>query len=266
MPDVFMVNFLIAGTQKGGTAALMHFLFQHPEICMAPCKEVHLFDSNNYNEALSPDEINKIYKNSFPNYKDQEIIGEATPDYMYHPIVAKRIMQYNPHMKIILLLRNPIERASSHYGMRVRKARESLPFILAILIEMARLWFGKHNYTFIRPAPRYSFSYLDRGFYSKQLMNLYKYFPKEQILIINSDMLLKDHANTIKTVYNFLGIKDMSFIPKHELLKMTQIKYKPSIFESWLLNKIFHKEIIKLENMLGWDLTSWKSPARPIDL
>jgi len=119
------VGFLVVGAQKGGTSALAEFLSVHPQICMAEfllghsrictaeSKEVHFFDLG----ALSPGRPSNYeeYHSFFPKKPGAIAYGEATPAYMYWKPAAERIYRYNPEMKLIFLLRNPVERAYSKH-------------------------------------------------------------------------------------------------------------------------------------------------------
>lgn len=125
------VNFIIAGTQKGGTTALSAFLNQHPQISFAQVKEVHFFDTDYLFKAPPPPY--HIYHRHFKN-KSGCIFGEATPIYMYWNPAIKRIKDYNPDMKLIFILRNPIERAYSHYIMEYKRDAETLSFSEAIRV------------------------------------------------------------------------------------------------------------------------------------
>src|ERR1035437_6839293 len=116
------VNFVIGGTQKGGTTALDVFLRQHPEICMAEtCKEVHFFDQKK-NFAGQPDY--KHYHAFFRPEPPHQVVGDATPIYMYGEAAPIRIKSYNPKMKWILALRNPVERAFSAWNMETKRQAE----------------------------------------------------------------------------------------------------------------------------------------------
>src|SRR5256885_16741616 len=125
-----LVNFVIGGTQKGGTSALDSFLRQHPEICMPETrKELHYFDREK-NFAKRPD--HKKYHANFRPSPGQRVIGEATPIYMYWNAAPSRIHAYNPEMKWILTLRNPVERAFSAWNMERNRGADPLPFSEAI--------------------------------------------------------------------------------------------------------------------------------------
>ncbi|MCS6959003.1 MAG: sulfotransferase domain-containing protein [Pseudanabaenaceae cyanobacterium SKYGB_i_bin29] len=243
------VNFLIVGTQKGGTTALAKFLSQHPDICLAPVKEVHFFDyDRHYHLGID------YYHSFFPNYRGQKLIGEATPIYMYLPHIAPRIAEYNPQMKLIVLLRNPIDRAYSHYQMELQRQWEILPFAVAIALEPLRLSLPQ-NLDAEKTAKRVC-SYCHRGFYTAQLRNLYRYFPREQVLVLLQEDLANDHSSTLEKVYAFLGVESPPQLPPPDRVLVGN--YQP--LSPWLrqiLKQYFRREIENLQRLLDRDLSHW---------
>ncbi|SDX63699.1 sulfotransferase domain-containing protein [Marinobacter mobilis] len=242
-----LVNFLIAGTQKGGTSALDAYLREHPQICMADKKEVHFFDNEKYFSSLKPN-YDKYHSAFTPNAL-HKVIGEATPIYMYWDDAPKRIWEYNPDMKIILSLRNPVERAYSHWNMEVSRNQENLSFMDAINQEASRA-------TEALPYQHRVYSYVDRGFYSHQLRRLWRYFPKENTLILRQEDLRLNPNETLRKVSEFLGLNDFPFV---RAKKIHEIQYKNEIskLEKKMLINIFKNEILEIERLLGWDCKDW---------
>jgi hypothetical protein len=137
------------------------------------------------------------------------ITGEATPYYMFHPLAPKRISDLVPQAKFIALLRNPVDRAYSHYQHVVRKGIETLSFEEAIEAEPERLrgerekMIADERYRGLK----YGFhSYLARGIYVDQLRVWFDLFPREQLLILNSESFFSDQATTFGTVLKFLNL------------------------------------------------------------
>ena len=130
------VDFIVAGAQKGGTTALDFYLRQHPNICMATGKEVHFFDTEKFFQGHKVDYDE--YHSRFEPNASHVLVGEATPIYMYWHYAPRRIWEYNSKMKLIILLRNPIERAYSHWNMERSRNWEHLPFWDAIQYESQR--------------------------------------------------------------------------------------------------------------------------------
>jgi hypothetical protein len=249
----FLVNFLIVGTQKGGTTALAHFLATHPQICLSPEKEVHFFD---YDRQAGYDN----YRKAFPNYTGQIAVGEATPIYMYFPWIAPRLHAYNPNLKLIMLLRSPIERAFSQYQMERARNWESLDFSWAIRLESWRLALGRLHDPLAKTERSWlrTHSYNDRGFYSRQIENLLKYFPRQNLLILRSEELKSDHDRVLQQVYEFLEVDIITPPPTSQyLVGNYQDSIKPKDF--LYLQQKFEPEIDRLEQLLDWDLSSWRS-------
>lgn len=197
------LDFMIIGVQKGGTTALSHFLDQHDQICMAEGKEVHLFDAPEFDPNWSAGEINQRYAPFFQTATDGQLLGEATPIYLYWPEVIAALHQYNPALKLVVILRDPVERAISQYTMEFVRRKESRPFWLALLLEAMRLRRDKSR------APlgaRRCHSYRTRGQYVEQLAHLRCYFPDQQILVLDNSELIGEHEQTLVRIYDFLGV------------------------------------------------------------
>lgn len=131
--ELMKIDFVISGTQKGGTSALDAYLREHPEICMADKKEVHYFDNEDFYCYEQLGYLN--YHSFFSPNESHKILGEATPIYMYWYDAPKHIWQYNSNMKLIAILRNPIERAYSHWNMERSRGADKLSFWDALISE-----------------------------------------------------------------------------------------------------------------------------------
>ncbi|TNF01684.1 MAG: sulfotransferase [Gammaproteobacteria bacterium] len=242
----FKVNFLVAGTQKGGTTALDSHLRKHQSICMAQRKEVHFFDRD---ELFNNGVDYSSYHAFFEPKNSHKLIGESTPIYMYWREAPKRICEYNPEMKILIVLRNPIERAYSHWNMERDRGKEHLTFWDAITNEEVRCHSESSKQHRI-------FSYVDRGFYAAQIKRIWQYFPRKQTLFIKHDDLKNSPNKTLKTISAFLEIESFPHIEPHEIHSRPYISSINSQEKLYLLEK-FSEDIKVLEFMLGWDCSSW---------
>lgn len=246
-PSKRTVNFIICGTQKGGTTALDAYLREHPEICMANEKEVHYFDTDRHFANGKPDYSQ--YHISFSPNELHKIIGEATPSYMYLYDVPRRIWEYNPNMKLIVVLRNPIERAYSHWNMERSRNCEDLSFWNAIINERKRC-------RTVLPLQHRTYSYVDRGFYLDQLRRLWTFFPKENILILKNEYMKKQPEKALEDVCKFLGVSPFRHV-KAKNVHSRPYESDMTQKERDYLKNIFEFEIKGLERALNWNCNDW---------
>lgn len=205
-------DFIVVGTQKGGTTELYDQLSLHPQIVPSFAKEVHFFDAN-YSKGI------EWYSAFFPRRPERTpdsclmpITGEASPCYLFHPDVARRVQETLPDVKIILMLRNPADRAYSHYHHEVRLGYETLPFEQAIAGECARLDGEKAKMMSddCYYSDRYMhYSYLTRGIYVDQVKSWFETFPQEQILLLKSEEFFTNTSLVMGQVHNFLGVAEV---------------------------------------------------------
>jgi hypothetical protein len=263
-PTQRLVDFVIGGTQKGGTTALDAYLRDHPEICMAEKneayfsrehpeistagqKEVHFFDNEDYFLNGKPDYSN--YHRRFNPEKSHKVLGEATPIYMYWNNSPRRIWEYNPRMKFIILLRDPIERAYSHWNMeRIRNA-DSLSFWDAIKNE-------KERCREALPLQHRVYSYISRGLYTEQLHRLWTYFPKDRVLCLKSEDLKEGLDATLSCICEFLQVSKFKCVVSKNV---HSLPYESGMTEKErdYLRRIFEPEIVKLEEKLNWNCSEW---------
>jgi len=238
------VDFVIGGTQKGGTSALDSFLRQHPEICMPTMrKELHFFDRETENTDY------KKYHANFKPKPQHRVSGEASPIYMYWETAPYRIWKYNPKMKWLLALRNPVERAFSAWNMETKRGKEKLPFAGAIEKEPERC-------REVLPLQHRVYSYVDRGFYAHQVRRLFNIFGRDNVLVLLSEELRNEHKKTLRHVFEFLGV-DSSFVPPQASVFEQEYSDKIEHGVRSRLNETFHFDIKELEKLLGKDLSAW---------
>ena len=196
MAEPARVSFLIAGAQKGGTTALFDYLGDYPDLALPSCKELHFFDDETQ-DWTRPDY--GAYHARFPA-PDGRPCGEATPIYLYWPGSLERVAAYNPAMKLIVTLRDPVQRAWSHWRMEYARGPETQPFAWCIREGRQRLFraepWGHHR----------EFSYVERGFYAEQLERAFALFPREQVLVLKAEDLRADPAAVLADVRRFLGL------------------------------------------------------------
>lgn len=243
------VDFLVCGTQKGGTTALDLYLRGHPEVCMANVKEVHFFDRDDYFKVEIPDY--SYYHSYFSPGTSTKVIGESTPIYMYWRTAPMRIWKYNSAMKIIILLRDPISRAYSHWNMERSRGAEESSFWEAVRNETARS-------NIALPYQHRVFSYVDRGFYVSQIKALWSFFGESKVLILRSEILRQSPKLVLDEVSKFLSIKPFE-CAENEVAHLGDYPGSITLQEREYLNNIFESEIKELEKILGWDCSNWLS-------
>lgn len=201
-------DFIIIGAQKCGTTSLYRLLTRHPQVQFAALKELHYFDKH-FDEEI------EWYRRSFPPPRLREgrrtITRESTPAYIFQPLVPQRMAESLPEVRLIALLRNPVNRAYSHYHHQVRMGNVVLGFDEAIKAEAARLESesnGLHVEDHQAEQDLQQSSYLSRGIYVDQLIRWSKYFDDEQMLVLKSEEFFKNTPDTMKRVLNFLNLPD----------------------------------------------------------
>ena len=205
-------------------------------------KELHFFDR----EADDTD-----YKKYHANFKpkQQRVIGEASPIYMYWETAPYRIWKYNPKMKWILVLRNPVERAFSAWNMETKRGNEKLSFADAIEKEPQRSREAL-------PLQHRVYSYTDRGFYAHQVRRLFNIFGKDNCLVLLNQELRNDHKKTLRRVFEFLGVESSFVPPEASVFEQEYSIQIDNQLRSRLID-IFYFDIKELEKLLGHDLSGW---------
>jgi len=241
------VGFLIAGVQKAGTTALFDYLAEIPGLELPAVKEAHFFDDEERVDWAAPD-----YAPYHALFADPgRLWGEATPIYLYWPNALERIRAYNPAMRLILLFRDPVERAWSHWKMEYARGKETEPFAWCIRDGRARMAEGTPYPGFHRV-----YSYVERGFYGRQLARLTALFPRDQLLLLGSSALRRDPTATIGSICAFLGVS----APTGEISQKTSrpaadIDYSATLSESDVifLQRQFADEMVRF-GLLGGDI------------
>lgn len=198
------IDFIVIGVQKAGTTALFDFLSEDSAFALSKTKEVHFFDDEQV-DWEAPDYA--PYHAQF-DWERPAIRGEATPIYAYWPESLERIARYNPAMRLIVMLRDPVQRAWSHWKMEYARGVETLPFPAAIREGRRRLFDPADGAARREGQPwgyDREFSYVERGFYSQQIDRILDLFPREQLLIQYADDLRRDPNPVLAEVARFLG-------------------------------------------------------------
>jgi hypothetical protein len=215
-------DWLVIGAQKAGTTSLYYYLVEHPDVAPAFAEEVHFFD-HHWTDGLD------WYRANFPlalrcsvrRLRGRGCVeGEATPYYLYHPAVPERVRSTVPDARLVVLLRNPVDRAYSHYQHCVRNGRETLSFEEAIDAEPERLR-GEDERLRRDPAAlsraHQHYSYITRGHYEQQLRAWREHFPVEQMFVASAESFQRETRRVFAEILAFLGLRDWAprEFPRH---------------------------------------------------
>lgn len=241
------LGFIVGGVQKAGTTSLFGYLAQHPQLLPPPRKELHFFD----NETIDwrrPD-----YGSLERAFSDAgERIGfEATPISLFWPNALERIFAYNPAMKLIVIFRDPMERAFSHWRMERARSIEALPFEAAVREGRRRVAEER--------VPGHAwrhFSYVERGFYARQLQRALTLCPREHLLLLRSTDLRCDHAAVLQRIAAFLNIDAFPQLPPradrqdepHAAMREEDALY---------LRALFRDEMAEFQHISGLSVADW---------
>ncbi len=291
----------IVGAAKAGTTSLQEYLAQHPKICFSEIKEPHFFSTDikvenfreEYKKSLhsnrktrhqafirNKEEYLKLFKSCQAN----QYSGDASTSYLYSQVAAKAIHEYAPDAKIIILLRDPSERAFSHYAMNRRAGFTELPFLQEVSRDQKqkdRAWGKAHLY-------------IDLGMYYQQVKRYIELFEASQIKLIRFDTFTENTSQIVAEVLHFLDLDQVSLnveevhnpkrIPKsrkaiqlirklnlvslvpHKLKLLSrkflyaqkdEIPQLQASQKAYLNKQYFMEDIVQLETMLQLDLSDW---------
>lgn len=294
-----MPNFLVIGAQRSGTTSLYHYLRQHPQIYMPVLKEPRFFafyeEKPNFNSSRDPEASAERYQAIkrtavttladyqalFDGVTNEKSIGEVSPIYLYSPRAPINIKKFIPEAKLIVILRNPTDRAYSSIFLNQFSLNPIDYFRQAINdedINSDNIWQGYRHH-------------IRRGFYCKQLKRYLKIFPYHDIKVHIFDDLKKNPVTFMKDIYNFLGVDelfeaDTSIIHNKSILKSSSKfkmikpfvptfiknkikKYMPSQKNAYVrplipeeirrtLYEIYREDILELQDLIRRDLSMWQ--------
>ena len=234
-------DFLIIGAQKAGTSSLYAWLIGHPDVVSAREKELHYFDRRIATEPID------AYWADFPREETLDslrrergrmiVTGEATPVYLFHPSVPELVRRHLPDVRLIVLLRDPVERAVSHYWMEFNRHNETLPLAEALEAEIERTAPDLERIERGEPPGRYFWTatYTARGDYADQLERWQRLFPSEQMSIQTFENLVADPEAVYRASLEFVGVDaDAAPIPRFQAERVgSKQPTEPAILD-WL--------------------------------
>ena len=240
-------NFVIVGAMRGGSSALARAVSNHPDVFLAPGKEMNYFNRN-LGRGL------EWYESRFAGSEAAVARGEATPLYMYDPQVLRRMVDTLPSARFVAIVRHPVDRAYSHYWHNRRRDRESQSFEVAVK----------------SPPREQVFEYLRMSRYTESLRDLESLAPGRLLVLINEDLRHR-RAETLERVWRFIGVDPAQgtiepLAPRRSLMaRLRQRRRAPGDYppmapttRAQLLEE-FKSEVDALEAWLGRDLTAWRT-------
>ena len=278
------VNTFIVGAPKAGTTSLHYYLQQHPEVCMSAIKEPNFFTAANVSNLyydvdpiLNEDDYHLIFSDL-----KKKVVGEASVSYLYYPLIADKIFEYNPKAKIIILLRNPVQRAFSHYLMDKRLGLCNVSMLE--IIENPQ----KH--------PQFYQQFVELGLYFSQVKRYIDVFGKEHVKLLMYDDLKLNVTSLLSSVFQFLSLDNVQvdttvrnkfkapsnsiisalyrfkflrssvnfLVPSRLLRSLKNLLFKESskpkidkeVFRKLAL--LYNNDIDQLSKLLNKDLSQWK--------
>lgn len=246
------ISFMVAGVQKAGTTSMYEYLCQHPDVGMPRRKEPHYFDRDDADwSAPNYEKLHRLYE------PGRAVYGESTPVTLYWTAAHERVRAYNPAMQFILLFRDPVDRAYSHWCMQYARGNETLSFSEAIRD-------GRHR---ISDEPK-RFSYVERGFYGRQMVTLRRVFPENRILFLMSEDLLTRRVSTLAKVAEFIEIDPERFESKEPVIarKRKSVRY-PSILtdvDRAYLQDLYADDMKLFAQTTNLDIGRWLLKGRPV--
>ena len=239
------VDVFIVGGQKCGTTALHNYLIKHPKIISGKIKELHFFDYEPYfdkeNIIKSPMHLRALFQRKIP---EDSILIDSTPNYSWWENSINRIYNYNKNAKLIFIMRNPVQRALSHWNMQ---------YDLKISLKSFRDSYNQE----LRGDTSRELSYISRGFYSKQIKKMFNNFGRKNVHILESKDLKENTNNELLKISNFLNIDKKDFSVEKIVNNSRAYHSKLEEIDKVKLIKIFTPEIRELERLLKKDFSHW---------
>jgi len=243
------VNFFVAGSQKAGTTALDMYLRLHPGIQMARRKEPHHFD----NEGIDWSRLDHSALHAeYDAHATGVTRGEATPIYSFWPPAPERIRSYNPEAKLVVLFRDPIERAYSHWRMEVSRNAETLSFSDAIRSGQKRLDAARPLSSAWR-----TYSYVERGDYAQQVRRLLDTFSRDQLLFLKSEDLAQNPNTTLLQISRFLNASLFPAVERLEAHVGIRTFDPITADDISFLRAVYRDSVIEFSSLTGLDVSQW---------
>lgn len=242
------LDFLIVGAEKAGTTALFSYLREMPGLYIPINKELNFFDRDpRWRDGSDFSALHRWFLFAPSGAR----LGEATPTTLMNPHAFPRIFQYNPHMKIIALLRSPVRRAHSAWNYRRARFRDGRDFMTAIRVEVdsgGSLDVAREN----------KYRYVSAGFYAAQLAALKEVFPAENVLLIKYEEFERSQLAWVRTVADFLGVSPPPAALQPRRVNVWRYRAPLSESEFHAVLPLYLADIERVEALTGWDCSDWR--------
>ncbi|MDC8005075.1 sulfotransferase [Aureisphaera galaxeae] len=252
--ESFAVDFFVVGAARSGTTSLHNYLGQHPEVFLSDVKELNHFsqvESNDHSDYKAPKKGESyhtkiiksfdVYRDLFSETRPDQIKGDVSPSYLWGTETAQRIYDHNPEARIIITLRNPVDRAFSHFVMNYGVGYDREPdFAKALKAPLDRVWGGGNLY-------------LEWSTYFEAVKSYFDVFPKDRIKLLIFEDWTRDKDATLKELFHFLKIDD-AFHVDHTIQHNQKVAYKNIGLLNFLRGR-FIKDTIK--SILPSRLRDW---------
>jgi hypothetical protein len=260
-------SFFVLGAAKCGTTSLHAYLEQHPEICMSHPKEPFFFEAEFERGPAY------YFNRYFSHWKGEQIVGESRHRNLYMPYIPQRLANYNPHARLVVVLRNPVERAVSHWWHWYSRSVEALPLPQALEADLKRIEAGYRFETAherevygsgLQRGGRGCFrTYLDTGYYREQIDRYLALFPREQLRVVLFDDLIRDPRKVVREICEFAGA-DPATADAIDCRRVNRsdpemLKHVSPGSLAWLSDH-YREHNARLEELLGRSLEQWNRP------
>ena len=243
-PKYRVLDFIIAGTMKGGTTAAITNFSKHPDISMVK-EEIHYFDKkSNYQKGI------EWYKKHFDYSK--KMVGDKNHDVMYEYSCLELLQMINPQVKIILFLRNPIERAYSHWKMTRDIFKNNKSFEYSVMDEINNRW-NENRLEKIA----FWYHFVQRGLYYQQITEILKYFPRDNIHIAISEKIRNNMSEEYQKIFSFLNLNNYNDNFEEVFISKSSDKLEKDSKIYKILQKLYSDDVKNLEKLLGYKTEWW---------
>lgn len=260
-------SFFLLGAAKSGTTSLHAYLEQHPQICMSHPKEPFFFEAEFERGPAY------YFNRYFSHWRGEQIVGESRHRNLYMPYIPQRLADYNPNARLVVILRNPVERAVSHWWHWYSRSVEALPLQQALEADQKRIEAG---YRFETAHEREVYAaglqrggkgcfrtYLDTGYYREQIDRYLALFPSEQLRVVLFDDLTRDPRKVVREICEFVGA-DSSIANEIDYQRVNRsdpemLRHVSQDALAWLLDH-YREHNARLQESLGQSLEQWNRP------